>query len=77
MTSPLAGGRFGLLPVTDVAPAMLQAFACGRAGLDSFLQNKAISYHQARLGYAWVVVHQDFDPLGTCLGRQHALYGVG
>lgn len=53
---PLQAGGFGLLPVTDVDPALLSAFHCGKPHLDEFLVSAA-GLHEARLSHTTVVFH--------------------
>lgn len=55
---PLPEDGYGLLPVIDVAPALLEAFRCGKEHLDSFLVQSP-DFHRARLGLTTVVFHRD------------------
>jgi predicted GNAT family N-acyltransferase len=59
MIPALDSTGFGLLPVTEVDPGLLQSFQCGKPHLDLFLQERAPLFHVERLCYAWVVVHAD------------------
>ncbi|MBS0352365.1 MAG: GNAT family N-acetyltransferase [Proteobacteria bacterium] len=56
---------YGYLPITEVEPATLGAFACGKPRLDEFLTTQARVLHEARLGFTNVVFHQQFEgPVG-------------
>lgn len=59
MTPALGSAGFGLLPVTEVEPDLLQSLNCGKPHLDVFFQEGALLFHRERLGYAWVVMHTD------------------
>lgn len=59
MTGPLSPDGYGLLAVTDIAPALLAQFQCGNARLEAFLVDKAAFFHRERLGFCWVVMHRD------------------
>lgn len=56
---------YGYLSITEVAPAVLGAFSCGKSRLDTFLTTQARALHEARLGFTNVVFHQQFEgPVG-------------
>ncbi|HNI20975.1 MAG TPA: GNAT family N-acetyltransferase [Nitrospira sp.] len=56
---------YGYLPITEVEPATLGAFTCGKPRLDEFLTTQARALHEARLGFTNVVFHQQFEgPVG-------------
>lgn len=55
MGLPLDG--YGLLPVTDAPPSLLNRFTCGKPHLDDFLTGKAPFFHRARLGLTSAVLH--------------------
>lgn len=56
---PLPENGFGLMPVVEVAPPLLNTFRCGKPHLDAFLVTAA-DFHRDRLGLTTVVFHQDF-----------------
>lgn len=65
MTGPLSPDGYGLLAITDIAPDLLAQFKCGNARLEAFLTESAAFFHRERLGFCWVVVHQDWPtPVG-------------
>lgn len=49
---------FGLLPVVRVEPSILQAFSCGKPGLDRFLLD-SVNLHEDKLGFTTVAFHMD------------------
>ena len=56
---------YGYLPITEVDPATLGTFSCGKPRLDDFLSAQALALHKARLGFTNVVFHQQFEgPVG-------------
>ncbi len=55
---PLTEDGYGLLPVIDVDPALLEGFRCGKTHLDTFLI-QAGDLHRARLGLTTVAFHRD------------------
>lgn len=58
MTRDLSRDGYGLLPVTELSVALLGSFSCGKPRLDEFLRETAVFYHRERLGFTWVVVHE-------------------
>lgn len=58
MTEALPSDGYGLLPVTEISPALLERFTCGKPRLDAFLQDRATFFHRERLGFTWVVMHE-------------------
>jgi predicted GNAT family N-acyltransferase len=57
MTTPLSADGYGLLPVTEIPLDLLNGFTCGKPRLDAFLHDRAVFFHRERLGFTWVVVH--------------------
>ncbi len=56
---------YGYLSITEVDPASLSSFSCGKPRLDEFLTAQALTLHEARLGFTNVVFHQEFEgPVG-------------
>lgn len=58
MKQALPSNGYGLLPVTEISSSLLEDFTCGKPRLDAFLQNKSVFFHHERLGFTWVVVHE-------------------
>jgi len=53
----------GYLPITEIDPATLGTFSCGKPRLDVTAQ--ALTLHEASLGFTSVVFHQQFEgPVG-------------
>jgi ribosomal protein S18 acetylase RimI-like enzyme len=53
-------GGYGLLPLTQVQPELIDAFDCGTPHLNEFLQKSAKPLHDYRLGFTSVVFHGDY-----------------
>lgn len=60
MTLRLDPSGYGLAPVTKLNASLLAEFSCGKPHLDAFLRDRATFFHEERLGFCWVVLHQDF-----------------
>lgn len=58
MIIDLPSDGYGLLPVTEISPALLGSFSCRKTRLDEFLRETSVFYHRERLGFTWVVVHE-------------------
>lgn len=56
---PLRDKGYGLVPVVDVAPLLLERFDCGKEHLNRFLV-EARTLHADRLGFTAVAFHQDY-----------------
>lgn len=59
----LDSGRYGLIPVSEVDPAVLNNFTCGTANLDDFLVNQSRALHDARISFTTCVFHEDIEGL--------------
>lgn len=59
MKAVLSPDGYGLLPVTDIAADLLEGFDCAKPRLNAFIRDKASFFHRERLGFTWVVVHED------------------
>lgn len=53
----LSEAGYGYLPITEVNPAILGTFPCGKPRLDEFLTTQALALHEARLCFTNVVFH--------------------
>lgn len=59
----LDSGRYGLIPISEVDPAVLINFTCGTASLDEFLIKQSRAFHDARIGFTTCVFHEDVQGL--------------
>lgn len=55
---PLRDEGYGLVPVVEVAPLLLERFDCGKEHLNRFLV-EAQGWHTDRLGFTTVAFHED------------------
>lgn len=54
---------FGLLPIVEADPGVLQGFNCGKERLNTFLLDFASDWHKRRLGFTTLVFHEESESL--------------